>query len=143
MVQSCMIQSCMISSSCQCEGVLQVNLYEDLGSYERLKGVMDTILEFYNEKHKRMNLVFFEDCLQHITRVMRTITLPRGNNLLVGVGGSGKKSITQLAAYAAQCGVFEITLSRGYDEFAFREDLKVRLAFCTSIIPVCPAVHPV
>lgn len=107
--------------------VLQVSLYEDLGSYERLKGVMDTILEFYNEKHKRMNLVFFEDCLQHIARVMRTITLARGNNLLVGVGGSGKKSITQLAAYAAQCGVFEITLSRGYDEIAFREDLKVRL----------------
>lgn len=86
---------------------------------------MDTILSFYNEKHKHMDLVFFEDCLQHVARVMRTITLPRGNNLLVGVGGSGKKSITQLAAYTAQCGVFEITLSRGYDEVAFRDDLKV------------------
>lgn len=107
---------------------LQVSLYEDLGSYERLKGVMDTILELYNEKHKRMNLVFFEDYLQHIARVMRTLTLARGNNLLVGVGGSGKKSITQLAAYAAQCGVFEITLSRGYDETAFRDDLKVGLS---------------
>lgn len=102
-----------------------MTLYEDLGSYERLKGVMDTILEHYNEKHKRMNLVFFEDCLQHIARVMRTLTLARGNNLLVGVGGSGKKSITQLAAFTARCGVFEITLSRGYDEVAFRDDLKV------------------
>jgi dynein heavy chain len=45
----------------------------------------------------------------------------------VGVGGSGKQSICRLAAYAADCEVFEITLSRGYGENAFREDLKVNL----------------
>lgn len=48
----------------------------------------------------------------------------QGNCLLVGVGGSGKQSLARLAAYAAGCGVFEITLTRGYDEAAFREDLK-------------------
>jgi dynein heavy chain len=30
-----------------------------------------------------------------------------------------------LAAFAANCEVFEITLSRGYSETSFREDLKV------------------
>lgn len=50
--------------------------------------------------------------------------LLQGNCLLVGVGGSGKQSLARLAAYAAGCGVFEITLTRGYDEAAFREDLK-------------------
>jgi dynein heavy chain, axonemal len=59
-------------------------------------------------------------------RVLRTITLPHGNCLLAGVGGSGKQSLARLAAFIAKCGVFEITLSRGYDEVAFREDLKVR-----------------
>lgn len=88
---------------------------------------MDSILEQYNMKHKPMELVFFEDALEHVTRVMRTLTLARGNNLLVGVGGSGKQSISRLAAFAASCGVFEITLSRGYDETTFREDLKVSL----------------
>jgi dynein heavy chain len=48
----------------------------------------------------------------------------QGNCLLAGVGGSGKQSLARLAAYAAGCGVFEITLTRGYDEAAFREDLK-------------------
>jgi dynein heavy chain, axonemal len=44
--------------------------------------------------------------------------------LLVGVGGSGKQSLSKLAAHVAGCEVFEITLTRGYDETAFREDLK-------------------
>jgi hypothetical protein len=48
----------------------------------------------------------------------------QGNCLLVGVGGSGKQSLSRLAAYTAGCEVFEITLTRGYDEASFREDLK-------------------
>lgn len=85
---------------------------------------MEAILAMYNEKNKPMNLVFFEDALEHITRILRTITLPQGNSLLVGVGGSGKQSLAKLAAYTTGCGVFEITLSRGYDEVSFRDDLK-------------------
>ena len=50
--------------------------------------------------------------------------LPQGNLLLVGVGGSGKQSLSRLAAYTSGCDVFEITLTRGYDDTAFREDLK-------------------
>jgi dynein heavy chain, axonemal len=44
--------------------------------------------------------------------------------MLIGVGGCGKHSITRLAAFAANCDVFEIALSRGYNETSFKEDLK-------------------
>ena len=82
------------------------------------------ILEDYNEHHNPMNLVLFEDALEHLTRVHRVIRMDQGHALLVGVGGSGRQSVARLAAYAAGCDVFEITLSRGYGEEEFREDLK-------------------
>jgi len=62
--------------------------------------------------------------MEHLTRIQRTIRLQQGNCLLVGVGGSGKQSLSRLAAHTAGCEVYEITLTRGYDEAAFRDDLK-------------------
>ncbi|VEL10355.1 unnamed protein product [Protopolystoma xenopodis] len=59
-----------------------------------------------------------------MTRIERILRIDGGHALLVGVGGSGKSSLTRLAAYAAQCDVFEIRLSRGYGEREFREDIK-------------------
>ena len=82
------------------------------------------ILVEYNEKFKPMNLVLFDDALEHLTRIHRVIRMDRGHTLLVGVGGSGKQSLSRLAAFAAGCDVFEITLSRGYGEEEFKEDLK-------------------
>jgi dynein heavy chain, axonemal len=87
---------------------------------------MESLMGLYNSVHKPLNLVFFEDALEHVARIMRTLTLSQGNSLLVGVGGSGKQSLARLAAFTAQAEVVEITLSRGYDEIAFRADLKVR-----------------
>jgi hypothetical protein len=72
------------------------------------------VLEEYNMKKKNMNLVFFEDALEHLTRIHRIIRLDQGNALLVGVGGSGKQSLTKLAAFTSGQEVFEINLARGY-----------------------------
>ncbi|EGF80533.1 hypothetical protein BATDEDRAFT_25191 [Batrachochytrium dendrobatidis JAM81] len=99
-------------------------LYEDLLDFTAVRSIFLEILEEYNETHNRMNLVLFEDALDHLTRIHRVIRMKRGHALLVGIGGSGKQSLTRLAAFAAGYGVFEITLSRGFGEFEFRENLK-------------------
>ena len=57
-------------------------------------------------------------------RIVRVIRQPRGNMLLVGVGGSGRQSLSRLSSYIIQYGVFQIEVSRHYKLQEFREDLR-------------------
>ncbi|KAF2978605.1 hypothetical protein EK904_004182 [Melospiza melodia maxima] len=57
-------------------------------------------------------------------RISRVLEAPRGNMLLVGVGGTGKQSLTRLAAFLCSMEVFQITLRKGYGV----PDLKADLA---------------
>ncbi|TPP46731.1 Dynein heavy chain and region D6 of dynein motor family protein [Leishmania donovani] len=102
-----------------------LHIYEDFGpSYARARQLVEAIMDEINTPVKKINLVMFDMALEHLLRITRVLSLPRGHCLLVGVGGSGKQSLTKLAASICKMGVFEIVLSRNYGKDAFREDLK-------------------
>ncbi|XP_012272400.1 dynein heavy chain 10, axonemal [Orussus abietinus] len=98
--------------------------YEDLLDYEAVYSLFLEILEEYNERNVKINMVLFNDALEHLTRVHRTLRMHRGHVLVVGIGGSGKQCVIRLAAFAAACEIFEITPTRGYNDLSFREDMK-------------------
>ena len=103
----------------------EIRFYEDLVDYETIGGIFKEILIEFNEREKdKLDIVLFDDALEHLTRIHRAIRLPRGHVLLIGVGGSGKNSLAKLAAFTAGYSVFEVTISRGYNEISFKDDLK-------------------
>lgn len=57
---------------------------------DHLKSILEAKLEEYNETVAKMELVLFDEAMEHISRIARIINIPGGSALLVGVGGSGK-----------------------------------------------------
>lgn len=76
-------------------------VYEACPDIDSIRNRINKRMSDYNEKYpsKKMNLVIFDDALKHLLRITRIINSPRGNCLLVGVGGSGKQSLTKLASF--------------------------------------------
>ncbi|XP_003791133.1 dynein heavy chain 9, axonemal [Otolemur garnettii] len=97
--------------------------YMPVQSWERLTQTLVEALESHNEVNTVMDLVLFEDAMRHICHISRILESPRGNALLVGVGGSGKQSLTRLAAFISSMDIFQITLRRGYQIPDFKVDL--------------------
>ncbi|XP_059938624.1 dynein axonemal heavy chain 9 isoform X1 [Mesoplodon densirostris] len=97
--------------------------YMPVQSWELLTQTLVEALENHNKVNTVMDLVLFEDAMCHICHINRILECPRGNALLVGVGGSGKQSLTRLAAFISSMDVFQITLRRGYQIPDFKADL--------------------
>ncbi|TRY86535.1 hypothetical protein DNTS_031645, partial [Danionella cerebrum] len=102
------------------------SVYEDLLDFKALKLHMENQLEDYNLTPGAvpMSLVLFRDAIEHVTRVVRVISQLRGNMLLVGIGGSGRQSLTRLAAYICKFTVFQVEVTKQYRKQEFREDIK-------------------
>jgi len=88
----------------------------------------DSLQDYNSVNHsKKMNLVLFVAAIEHIVKIHRIITTEFGHALLIGVGGSGRKSLTELAIFIAAYESFQIEISNAYDFTAWRDDMRQKL----------------
>eukprot|EP00928_Gymnodinium_smaydae_P017340 TRINITY_DN16627_c1_g2_i1.p1 TRINITY_DN16627_c1_g2~~TRINITY_DN16627_c1_g2_i1.p1 ORF type:complete len:2315 (-),score=450.26 TRINITY_DN16627_c1_g2_i1:520-6690(-) len=103
----------------------KANCYQEVTDMHVLTQVLMRFLDDYNQMAKhRMELVLFETAVEYICRIVRVLKTPLGNALLVGVGGSGRKSLASIATFVAEYESFTIEISKNYGNSDWRDDLK-------------------
>lgn len=107
-------------------------IYEEGGDLLHLKERVAMFVAKYNEDKpaQKMNLVLFDDAMRHLMRITRCMGMPRGNMLLVGVGGSGKQSLTRLASYICGHDNFQIQVHKSYNMNSLMDDVRVLYKRC-------------
>lgn len=102
-------------------------IYEPIGAnFDRVRSKAYEYLKKFNDAYpaKSMNLVLFDDAMCHMMRIVRTIQQKRGSAMLVGVGGSGKQSLTRLSSFTCNQKCFQIALTKNYNDNALFDDLR-------------------
>ena len=93
-----------------------------------LRDSVSAYLEEYNAtSRKPMDLVLFNFALEHLCKINRILKQPQSNSLLIGVGGSGRQSLTRLAAHISNYSFHVIEMTNSYSFKDWRSDIKVLL----------------
>jgi len=105
--------------------------YEQIINLPQFQEKIREYLENYNDGVKnKMRLVMFLDACDHVARISRCIRQPLGNAFCLGVGGSGRQSLSRLASFICNYKMFQIEVVKGYNMQNWREDIKKVLLQC-------------
>jgi dynein heavy chain len=88
---------------------------------------VEKLLERYNAESlpkNQMKLVMFLDACKYVSRMTKVLQSPQGHVFILGVGGSGRQSLSKLAVYACGLKPFQIEPTKGYNVAKWKEDLK-------------------
>jgi dynein heavy chain, axonemal len=105
-------------------GGLDDKLYDQFPNMDALSIRLRDALREYNELNATMDLVLFDDAMKHVCKISRIVSNSSGHALLVGVGGSGKQSLSKLASSICQFRTTSIMISSTYGLNELKVDLQ-------------------
>ncbi|ORX87075.1 hypothetical protein BCR32DRAFT_215666 [Anaeromyces robustus] len=104
----------------------QTPLYDEIKDLNELSELIGTYLDEYNSFSKKpLDLVMFRFAIEHLAHINRIFLQPQGNILLLGVGGSGRQSLTRLASYIFDFDLYQVEITKNYNTQAWHDDIKV------------------
>jgi len=87
--------------------------YDEINDINDVIKKIEVYLEEYNATSKKqMNLALFDFAVSHVLRIGRIMKMAGGNALLVGLGGSGRQTLTKLASLVCDYDVFMIQVTK-------------------------------
>ncbi|KAG8927614.1 Cytoplasmic dynein 1 heavy chain 1 [Tulasnella sp. 418] len=94
---------------------------------EQLREYIKARLRVFHEEELDVQLVLFNDVLDHVLRIDRVFRQVQGHLLLIGVSGSGKTTLSRFVAWMNGLSIFQIKVSNKYTGDDFDEDLRTVL----------------
>jgi len=104
--------------------------YEEIKDIGKLLKVLDEKQEEYTEGKSITKLIFFNEAIDHVLRfsfderIARVLRQPRGSAMLIGVGGSGKQSLTRLSSFMLNCENKSFEINKGDIKENFKKCIK-------------------
>ncbi|KAJ3260954.1 hypothetical protein HK103_006909 [Boothiomyces macroporosus] len=84
-------------------------------------------LQVFYEEEVDVQLVLFDNALEHILRIDRVFHQVQGHLLLIGISGSGKSTLTRFVAWMNGISVFQPAMHSKYSITDFDDDLRAVL----------------
>ncbi|CDK26410.1 unnamed protein product [Kuraishia capsulata CBS 1993] len=99
-------------------------------THSQLRSFLRAKLRIFCEEELSVNLILYDELIEHVLRINRVLRQPQGHMMLVGPTGSGKTTITKFVAWMNGIEFAHLTPSRAYSLSDFDSMLRDLIKRC-------------
>ena len=102
------------------------HVYDEIDINPDLIRSIEEIITDLNTAHKKkhLDIVLFDDAIHHLARISRIISVNNTHAVLVGIGGNGRSTMTDLAAFIQKQEIFTIHIGKKFTQNDWKDGIK-------------------